>query len=277
MWVGGSLGVVGRVTDGMRLASEGFSFLRGHPRLWGLAMIPVLFALLCVGGAGSAFWLRLDEIHAFFASLLPVLEAGAWWTWIWVGPGKVLFFLAGWFAVLLSFAVTFVGALLVANVASAPFLDVLSERVEGIALGREAAVTDEGLLAGALSSFASELGRVAFLGGIWILLMLAGVLVPGAHFVTGPLLIATTVALLPLDYAGFALDRRGLSFAERRRWLARHRPTMLGFGGIAFAACMVPGLNLLLLPTLVTAGTLLVARTSPERDRIRDVGFDGSS
>ncbi|MCR9097559.1 MAG: EI24 domain-containing protein [bacterium] len=267
------MGFVARVHAGMRLASEGFSFLRGQPRLWGLATVPVLFALLCVGGAGSAFWLHLDEIHAFFASLLPELEAGAWWTWLWVGPGKALLFLARWLAVLLSFAVTFVAALLVANVASAPFLDVLSERVEAIALGRGVA-SEEGLLAGALSSFVSELGRVAFLGGIWVLLTGAGLVVPGAHFVTGPLLIAITIAFLPLDYAGFALDRRGLSFADRRRWLAAHRPTMLGFGGIAFAACMVPGLNLVLLPTLVTAGTLLVARTNPTRDEAAALGVD---
>ena len=264
------MGVVARVHAGMRLATEGFAFLRGQPRLWGLAMVPVAFALLCVGGAGTLFWQSLDEIHAFFVSLLPVLEAEAWWTWLWVGPGKLLFFLLGWLAVLLSFAVTFVGALLVANVASAPFLDVLSERVEGIVLGHDAVSSDEGLVAGALSSFVSELGRVLFLGGIWVGLTLAGVVVPGAHFVTGPLLIAITIAFLPLDYAGFALDRRGLSFAARRRWLKAHRPTMLGFGGIAFAACMVPGLNLLLLPTLVTAGTLLVARTHPSREAVPD-------
>lgn len=269
------MGVVAGVHGGIRLATEGFSFLRGQPRLWGLAMVPVLLAMLSVGGAGSAFWLHLDEIHAFFGSLLPVLEAGEWWTWLWVGPGKVLLFLGRWLAVLLSFAVTFVAALLVANVASAPFLDVLSERVEAIALGRGPVESQEGLLASALSSFASELGRVAFLGGIWLVLTLAGVVVPGAHLVTGPLLIATTIAFLPLDYAGFALDRRGLSFADRRRWLKENRPTMLGFGGIAFAACMVPGLNLLLLPALVTAGTLLVARTNPSKNALHGTGGAG--
>lgn len=259
------MGTVARVHAGMRLATEGVSFLRGQPRLWGLAMVPVLFAMLSVGGAGSAFWLHLAEIEAFVGSLLPSLEAGEWWTWLWVGPGKALLFLARWLAVLLCFAVTFVAALLVANLASAPFLDVLSERVESIELDRGAVASEEGWLAGALSSFVSELGRVAFLAAIWLGLTLAGLVVPGAHFVTGPLLIATTITFLPLDYAGFALDRRGLSFADRRHWLRAHRPTMLGFGGIAFAACMVPGLNLLLLPTLVTAGTLLVARTNPSR------------
>ena len=36
---------------------------------------------------------------------------------------------------------------------------------------------------------------------------------------------------------------------------------------IAVAACLVPGLNLLILPSLVTAGTLLVLRAPPEADR----------
>jgi len=258
-------GLLARFRGGLLLFSEGFAFLRAHPRVWGLAVVPVLFAVLAVGAAATAFWLHLAEIHRFFASLLPVLEPGAWWTWLWVGPGRVLFFLVGWLGVGVSFGLALVAALLAANLASAPFLDALSERVEAIATGR--AFEEEngpGLIANVASSFLSELGRVAFLGTIWVGLSLAGFLLPGAHLLTGPALVAITVAYLPLDYAGFALDRRGLSFAERRRWLAAHRPTMLGFGGLAFAACLVPGLNLVLLPTLVTGGTLLVLRTEPE-------------
>lgn len=261
---GSGAGFVSRLHAGMLLANEGFSFLRAHRRLWGLAFVPMLFAVLSLGVAVTVFWLQIDAVHAFFAGLLPSLEAGAWWTWIWVGPGRALFFLLGWLGVLVGFAVTLVAALLLANLASAPFLDALSERVEALARGIDGAADAEaGFLSGVLSSFVSELGRVAFLGGLWIGLSLIGVLIPPAHLVTGPTLIALTIAFLPLDYAGFALDRRGLSFAARRRWLAEHRPTMLGFGGVAFAACLVPGLNLVLMPALVTAGTLLVVRTEP--------------
>ncbi len=35
---------------------------------------------------------------------------------------------------------------------------------------------------------------------------------------------------------------------------------MAGFGGAGFVTGLVPGLNFLMLPTLVTAGTLLVLR-----------------
>ena len=95
-------------------------------------------------------------------------------------------------------------------------------------------------------------------------LVVAGVLVPGAQLVTGPALVVVTVFFLPLDYAGFTLDRRRLSFKARRRWLLVHRDAVLGFGAAAFLVCLVPGLNLLAMPVLVAGGTLLALRYQPE-------------
>lgn len=252
---------------GVWLVAEGMALLRRERRLWALAALPVALAILTVGTATGVFWVRLDDVHAAWSGLLPHFEATAWWTWLWVGPARLGVFLLGWLAVLLSFAVALVGALLLANLLSAPFLDVLSERVEAIVRGGDAVQADasasRSLVAEVLRSFAAELQRLGFLGSLWLLLTAAGFVVPGAHVVTGPLLIALTVAFLPLDYAGFALDRRGVGFGERRRWLRHHLSTMLGFGGVAFLACLVPGLNLVILPILVTAGTLLVLRRPP--------------
>ena len=250
---------------GLGLLGEGISFIRRERMLWPLAIVPVLFATVLVGGAVSAFWVRLDSIHDAWVSVLPLFEATAWWTWIWVGPGRFLLWVVGWLGVLAAFALSILAALLVANVLSAPFLDQLSVRVETIVGGGHPAA-EQGvgdLLREALRSFASELQRLIFLVLVWGSLTSIGFVIPGAHFITGPLLVATTVLLLPLDYAGFALDRRGVPFGARRRWLRGNLPTMTGFGGVAFLACLVPGLNLLILPALVTAGTLLVIRTEP--------------
>ena len=260
-------GSVSRFRDGLLLFSEGVGFLRRERRLWPLAMVPVFFATLLVGTAVSLFWVRVDMIHEAWVSLLPLFEATSWWTWIWVGPGKLVVWLAGWLGVVFAFALSVVAALLLANLVSAPFLDQLSQRVETIVQGGNysdsSGFSGSGLVAEILRSFAAELQRLVFLGGIWIVLSGVGFVVPGAHLVTGPLLIATTVLLLPLDYAGFALDRRQIPFRSRRRWLWANLPTMTGFGGVAFLACLVPGLNLLILPALVTAGTLLVLRMTP--------------
>jgi len=261
-------GSVSRFREGLLLFSEGVAFLRRERRLWPLAMVPVFFATVLVGTAVSLFWVRVEMIHEAWVSLLPLFEATSWWTWIWVGPGKLVVWLAGWLGVVFAFALSVVAALLLANLVSAPFLDRLSQRVETIVQGENASDPSglsglSGLVAETLRSFAAELQRIVFLGGIWIVLSGVGFVVPGAHLLTGPLLIATTVLLLPLDYAGFALDRRQIPFRSRRRWLWANLPTMTGFGGVAFLACLVPGLNLLIMPALVTAGTLLVLRMAP--------------
>ncbi len=74
-------------------------------------------------------------------------------------------------------------------------------------------------------------------------LMLLGVVIPGAQLVTGPLIVGCTIFFLPLDYASFTLDRRQLSFREKRNWLMENKPPVVGFGSAAFLICVVPGLN----------------------------------
>ncbi len=258
-------GSVSRFREGLLLLVEGGRFLRNERRLWPLATVPVLFSAILVGMAVSLFWVRLEMIHDTWISVLPIFEATSWWAWVWVGPGKLLFWFVGWLGVVVAFAFSLIVALLLANLLSAPFLDQLSQRVESIEQGESLSSSTgfPGVVTETLRSFAAELQRIVFLGVIWIGLTGVGFVVPGAHLVTGPLLIATTVLLLPLDYAGFALDRRQISFRSRRRWLWANLSTMTGFGGVAFFACLVPGLNLLIMPALVTAGTLLVLRIAP--------------
>jgi CysZ protein len=99
-----------------------------------------------------------------------------------------------------------------------------------------------------------------FFAALWLLIFLAGLLIPGGQLVAPPLLLCLTALFLPLDYAGYALDRRAISFRARRGWLRAHLPVMAGFGVAAFVTCLVPGLNLLMLPALVVAGTLLALR-----------------
>ena len=111
--------------------------------------------------------------------------------------------------------------------------------------------------------FAGEIQRLSFFLAVWGGLVAVGVLIPGAQLVTAPLLIAFTVLFLPLEYAGFSLDRRRIPFAARRRWAFSHLSTMVGFGGAAFLTLLVPGLNFLMLPALVVGGTLLVLRLEP--------------
>lgn len=257
-------GGLGGFRSGVGFFFAGLDLLRRERGLWGLASVPVLFALVAVLGVTVAFGLNLAEIHSAWASLLPILEVEQAWQWLWVGPARAVLFVVAALATLLTLAFGLIAALLLANLLSAPFVDVLSQRVEQIECGAAASpASGESVWRDALRSFRAELERVAFLLGVWLVVSAIGLVVPGAQLFTGPLLIGVAIVFLPLDYAGFALDRRGVRFADRRRWLRAHLATMLGFGGAAFVACMVPIANLLVLPTLVAAGTLLVVRMPP--------------
>ncbi len=143
--------------------------------------------------------------------------------------------------------------------AASHFLDVLSRRVEQLRSGAVLEASQTGLraaLTGSLRVVIEEGRRTLFLLGGWLAFFLLG-WVPGLQpfAFLGALLFAMFFA--PLDYTGYLLDRRGIPFRERRRWLWQHRRAMLGFGATAIGTFLVPGLNFLCLPWLVSAGTLL--------------------
>ena len=83
---------------------------------------------------------------------------------------------------------------------------------------------------------------------------------------------ARAVALQMTDPA---LTRRGMSFADKRRWHREWRVETQGFGLAGMIGLIVPLANLLLGPALVTGGTLLVLEledaTGP-RARTPDAG-----
>jgi CysZ protein len=143
---------------------------------------------------------------------------------------------------------------------------VLSRRVEQLERG-EVVESGEGGLGAILReggrSLVNEAQRTFFFLSVWILLTLVGVIVPGGQIVAPPALVIFTILFLPLEYAGFVLDRRQVPFRQRRAWVLSDLPRMASFGAAAFAACFVPFLNLLMFPGLVVAGTLLALRYPP--------------
>jgi len=278
---GGDRGAFAGFEEGIRLLFEGARFLRRESSLWPLAIVPVFLSLVCVAIAGSLFLSNLGPIAAWCSSLLPEIEAAKGWSWLWLGPAMFLIWIANGLAVVVAFGAAIVAALLVANLVSAPFLERLSYWVEAIERDEEPVEASDGsgVISSATRSLVAELARIGFLATVWTGLSLVGLIVPGAHLVTAPLLVLVTIYFLPLEYAGHAFDRRGVTFRDRLRFVFAHRATMAGFGSVAFAACFVPGLNLLVMPALVTAGTLLVVRHDPvsEGASVSDLTFFSES
>jgi CysZ protein len=70
---------------------------------------------------------------------------------------------------------------------------------------------------------------------------------------------------LTLEYADFAMARRGYGLTDRLRLLRRHLPTTLGFGLGTALLLYVPVLNLLGMPVAVVGGTVVAVALDETR------------
>jgi uncharacterized protein involved in cysteine biosynthesis len=250
-------------SSGAALHLESLRLLLRERSLWPLAAVPFALSVLALLLALAAIVHWAGPLHAATSGWLPRPEATSWYAWLWAGPLLLLSWLVGTALFLAVCGAALFGAWLLASVLAAPFLDALSRRVEAIVTGRIEEAGAPGLAAAlrdGLRSVREELRRLVFFLGVQGLIAGFGILVPGGQALAPLLMFGFTALFLPLEYAGFALDRRRASFAERRRWVLAHRAAMLGFGATAFATFFVPGLNFAALPLLVVSGTLLALR-----------------
>jgi CysZ protein len=232
----GRPGLLRRAAAGAFHVPAGFAFLLGQPRLWPLAALPCLLAmaLFLLGAlAGVLVAPRLE------ATLMP--EPGQLPEWIAL-PATVLL----WIATIGAGAFLGLG---MALALAAPFLELLSRRVEASA---------RGLVGDASPGLAFELWE-SLRGALYFLVSAPVVFALGLVPFLGPLLSllwgSRAVAMQMTDPS---LTRRGMSFADKRRWHRDWRAETLGFGIAGMLAFIVPLANLLLAPALVAGGTLLV-------------------
>ena len=249
---------------GPRVLRRGLALLRKEPSLWPWAALPCLVNLAAFTLAIWAFVANLDALAAPLERALDPGEPSAWWGWVWAGPLLLLAVLTRWLLLAaLGVAIYFLFTVL-GGIVAAPFLDVLSERVERIVAGEPARAGGglADLLRGAFRSVVEEGKRTLFFLTVQLGFLLFG-LFPGVQPIAAAASLAFTALFLPLDYTAYSLDRRRVPFRARRRWIFAHRAEMLGFGGFGLALFFVPGLSFLCLPWLVTSGTLLVLELGP--------------
>jgi len=246
---------------GVRSLWQAARLLRAHRVLWWLCALPfALTVALFVVAALLFFGYGLEPL-AQALSVIQVDEPQSWYAWLWVGPLRVLAWLLRGLLIALFFVLVYFLFTVLGGVLAAPFLDTLSWRVE-VLEGGAAELPGPGGLAGALRAIREEAKRGVFLVTVALSCALLG-LVPIIGLVAVAAGLLFSALFLALDYTGYSLDRRGVSFRERRAWLWRHRGAMLGFGGAALASHALPGLNFVCLPLLVTAGTLLALEVGP--------------
>ena len=226
--------------------------LRWLPKagLRGFVAIPLLIntVLFGVGIWWSAG--QFERFDQYVQGLLPTWLA--WLHWL-LWP---LFILTALVVLVYTFTV-------VANLIAAPFNGLLAERVERLATpGAPRPATPLNWKDLALSPLTEVRKLLYFIGWAIPLLLLSFVPVVNA---IAPLLWALFSAwMLALEYADYPLGNRGLNFREQRRFLRRHWPLTLGFGGMTLLLTLIPILNFLVMPAAVIGATLMWVREAPD-------------
>jgi CysZ protein len=229
-------GLMRRAAAGAWEVPAGFWFLARNPRLWPLAALPTILAVLLAGTGAFAGLVLVPRIDA---SLGP-------------SPGSLPEWLALPMSVLLGIATIGAFAFLGLGLAfalAAPLLDELSRRVESRARG-----TVEDASRGLRSEILDSLR-----GALYFLAAAPGMFLLGFIPILGPLLsVLWGGRAVAMQMTDPALTRRGLRFADKRGWHREWRVETLGFGVAGMLGLIVPLANLLIAPALVTGGTLLV-------------------
>ena len=150
---------------------------------------------------------------------------------------------------------------LLANLIAAPFNGFLAEKVEVVVRGEDPFPTFRwGELAAMVPrTLGREMRKLAyFLPRALALLILS--LIPGVNLLAAPLWLLFGIWMMAVQYIDYPADNNKLGWNEMLDWLRARRWQSLGFGGITYAALLVPGLNVLMMPAAVAGATVFWVR-----------------
>lgn len=196
---------------------RGAAFVGNHPRLWTWIIIP---ALINAATCGALILLGYQLIEPW----LPDLAAQDW-GWL-DGARVVLLPLLQALVWIVAVASALLVTLIVSGVVNAPFYDLLSEKVENVALG----VPDPGRPWSKILSDSLFALRAALAIALRQMVMMALLFVLSFTAIGAPLFV-----LAGFYYTGFALmdvtlARKRYDATARVRWCRRHWALSMGLG-----------------------------------------------
>lgn len=240
----------------------GVSYLpRGFRLLWTpglrryvagpIAINIVVFALL--------FWFAGTQFQQLLHWLLPNPAAftgpGFWQQTLYYATLSLYWLLWPLF-VLMGAVVMFYTFTLVANLIGSPFNGMLAAQVEQLQTGAPPPEQNLSLATELWVAVAGELRKYAYFLKLALPLLLL-FLIPGINLIASLLWALFGAWAIALEYLDYPMGNHGYRFQEERRLLAQRRPLALGLGAAVLAMTLIPGLNLLAMPTGVIAATLL--------------------
>ncbi len=217
--------------------AKGFILVK-RPGIRRYVITPLLINILLFGGliyAGYAqFSPFVDWLLSFLPSWLGFLE---WILW----------------ALFTSFAAFFVFFVFtpIANIISAPFNAIMSEKIEEMLTGKDINSGID-LITIIKDSIISQLRKLLYIA-IWSAGLLLISLIPVINLISPILWILFGSWLLALEYMDYPMGNHDLTFRQQKDRLKQRRGLALGFGGSVMVLTSIPIINFLVIP-LATAG-----------------------
>ena len=238
---------------GFRLPFRGLTYLAQHRPLWKWAALPAAVNIVL-------FSVALTILLSYVPTLYRLVQfsSSPEQAWLWRVLLNLMSATLGVLLILLSGAVLVVVFMMLAKIIAAPFLDVLAQQVESLHGETHGDVFNWDYFWRSFGvAIGAELKRTGFVIIVYGALFLLGLIPVLAPFtaLAGTLF---TILFLPLQYTGYTMDHRLMTFRQRRALVGQRPWLMFGFGLAAFLTIFIPLLNFICLPILVVGGTLLM-------------------
>ncbi len=240
--------------NGFLTPLSGVRYLKSHPKLLALAIIPFLiniFAVLLAFGViiNNGHWVDAVVTHVF------VTMAVSWYLWLAQMAFKVLVWIT-----FLIFAIA--ASYLVTQLLASPFSSLLAERTLVTAGGME----DRPFAFKSWASLSVRMFKVSLIktiiflvvGGVLLLISLFPIASFFAHF--GLLL------MLAFDSADYSFENLGFSLRQRIAFFFGNLSRFIGFAFALGIVLLIPGLNFFLFPASIVGASLLVSSVKQERN-----------
>ncbi|WP_028240638.1 sulfate transporter CysZ [Stutzerimonas azotifigens] len=218
------------------------------PGLRLFVILPVLVNLILFGGL---IYLGVRQFDGWVDAFMPSLPE-----WL-----AFLEYLLWPLFVLLVLVMVFFSFTLLSTLIAAPFNGFLSEKVEVVVRGEDdfPPFSWAELLAMLPRTFAREARKLAYYAPRALALLVLS-FIPGLNLVAAPLWLLFGVWMMAVQYIDYPADNHKMSWQDMLAWLRERRWRSLSFGAVTYAALLVPGLNLLVMPAAVAGATVLWVR-----------------
>ncbi len=237
-------------------------FLRQNPKLLQYIVIPILVNFI----TGILLYLGLlfpglNQIDALVRGLSGWLESLIANLPPWLGVLTMITVAIGWLLrlALVAGLLVIIGLLVlqIGSILGAPWYGQLSEQIEKLRTGQLNEAGMGALLRDIWRALMFEIKKLLFAGGCGILLFLLNFFIPiGGTVVATIISVGVAATLVCLDFLDAPLERRRLSFRQKLKIIFSHLPASGSFALVCLFLISVPGLNLLVTPICVAAGTL---------------------